>query len=303
MLATPGTLPSGPEWLFEVKWDGMRLLADVADGGLRLAGRGERELTPHFPELAELGRLAPDVLLDGEVVMLDGGLPSFAALAERLHVPVDPDTARAHPVTYIVFDILRLYGVPLLDRPLDERRATLQRLDLPAVPALSLSPAYTDGPALLEATRQRGMEGVVAKRRDGVYRPGWRSPGWTEVTHRQTRVCVVGGWQPDRSGAGRIGALLLGLPHAGGLRYVGRTGSGLAGTVTQRVLQERLVATDRSPFAGHLPRPDAARARWCEPLTVVEVADPDRATGGESRRPVFRGIRDDLRPDQVQLGC
>jgi bifunctional non-homologous end joining protein LigD len=301
MLATPGTLPAGPEWLFEVKWDGMRLLADVVDGRGRLLSRSGRDVTANFPELADLAGLAPDVLLDGEVVLLDGGIPSFAALGERMHGLVDPRAARTRPVTYMVFDVLRLYGVPLLDRPFEERRGTLERLDLAAVPTLSLSPTYTDGPALLAATLQRGMEGVVAKRRDGRYQPGRRSPSWTTVTHRQTQACLVGGWQPERNSAGRIGALLLGVPDTGGLRYAGRVGSGLVGEAAQRVLRDRLVATARPPFAERVPRVDAVGASWCEPLTVVEIAHAGWTAGGRLLQPVLRGIREDLHPDQVQL--
>jgi bifunctional non-homologous end joining protein LigD len=300
MLATPGALPDGPEWLFEVKWDGMRLLADVADGRVRLSSRSERDVTANFPELAALTDLAPDVLLDGEVVLLENGVPSFAALADRMHGPVAPRIAQARPVTFMVFDVLRLYGVPLLDRPFAERRGTLERLDLTPVPVLSLSPIYTDGAALLEATRQRGMEGVVAKRRDGVYRPGRRCPGWTKVTHRHSQACLVGGWRPERSSASRIGALLLGVPDGGALRYVGRVGSGLAGEKVQRVLQARLVHAAASPFAGPLPRAEVAGARWCEPATVIEVGHSGWTEGGRLWHPVFRGVRDDLDPAHVE---
>jgi bifunctional non-homologous end joining protein LigD len=178
MLATPGALPEGPEWLYEVKWDGMRLLADVEERVLRLTAG--RDVTAYFPELAGLAEVAPDVVLDGEIVVLDGGVPSRAALAERLKGSIEPGV---RSVTYMVFDVLRLYGVPLLDRPFGERRATLERLDIAAVPALTLSPTYADGRALLAVTGQRGLGGVVAKRTDGVYRPGLRSPGWVMVSH------------------------------------------------------------------------------------------------------------------------
>ena len=299
MLATPGDLPDGPEWLFEVKWDGMRLLADVAEGTLRLCSRTERDVTANFPELAGLTRLAPDVLLDGEVVALERGIPSFAALGERMHSPVDSRTAAARPVTYLIFDVLRLYGVSLVDRPLDERRATLERMELALVQNASLSPSYVDGPALLEVTRQRGMEGVVAKRRDSPYRPGRRSPQWVKTTHQHTQVCLVGGWRPERSTAGRIGALLLGLPDRAGLRYVGKVGAGLTGGTAQRVLHERIVGREQSPFGERLPRPDVVGARWCEPVTVVEVAHLGWTDGGRLRQPVYRGIRDDVPPEQV----
>lgn len=306
MLATPGVLPDGPEWLYEVKWDGMRVLADVVDGVLSLASRSGRDVTANFPELAELVALAPDVLLDGEVVLLENGIPSFSALAERMHGPVDERTAMARPVTFMAFDVLRLYGVPLLDRTFDERRATLDRLDALAVPTLGLSPTYVDGRALLDATSQRGMEGVVAKRRDGLYRPGRRSPGWIKVTLRRTQSCLVGGWRPESAGTARvsgsrIGALLLGIPDDEGLRFAGRVGSGLAGDVMQRALLEQLVTADRSPFRERLPRPDALGARWCEPVTVVEVSHMGWTDGGKLRQPVFRGIRDDLDADHVRL--
>jgi len=306
MLATPGALPEGPEWLYEVKWDGMRLLADVADGVLSLASRSGRDVTANFPELADLVRLAPDVLLDGEVVLLDGGIPSFAALADRMHSAVDQRVALARPVTFMVFDVLRLYGVPLVDRPFDERRATLERLDTPAVLTVGLSPTYLDGRALLDATIQRGMEGVVAKRRDGIYRPGRRSPGWVKVTCRRTQACVVGGWRPELAGTARvsgsrIGALLLGVPDADGLRYAGRVGSGLAANAAQRVLRGCLVDADSSPFRERLPRPDALGARWCDPGTVVEVTHMGWTESGRLRQPVFRGVRDDLDPGEVRL--
>jgi bifunctional non-homologous end joining protein LigD len=299
MLATPGALPDGPEWLFEVGWGGMRLLADVTGGRVRLSSRSERDVTANFPELAALSELGPDVLLDGEVVLLENGVPSFAALAERMHGPVAPHAAPARPVTFMVFDVLRLYGVPLLERPFEERRGTLERLDLAAVPALSLSPTYTDGQALFEVTRQRGMAGVVAKRRDAVYRPGRRSPAWRTATHRHSQACVVGGWRPERSSAGRIGSLLLGVPDGGGLRYVGRVGEGLTGTAVQRVLRDRLTAVGATPFTGAVPPAEAAGAHWCAPLTVVEVGHLGWTGTGRLRGPVFRGVRDDLDPAHV----
>lgn len=305
MLATPGDLPFGPEWAFEVKWDGMRLLADVVDGSLHMSSRSGRDVTANFPELAGLATLAPDLLLDGEVVLLEGGVPSFHALADRMHSPVEERVALARPVTYMAFDLLRLYGVPLLDRPLDERRATLERLDVDVVPALSLSPTYTDGAALFAATGARGMEGVVAKRRDGSYRPGLRSPGWVKTTHRHSQACLVGGWRPEGAGTAkvdvrRVGALLLGVPDVDAvLRYAGRVGSGLASAAAQRALTDRLVDSASSPFAERIPRPDTLDARWCRPDVVVEVSHLGWTDAGKLRQPVFRGIRHDLEPTEV----
>lgn len=305
MLATPGGLPVGPGWLYEVKWDGMRLLADVTDSRLTLRSRSGRDVTANFPELAGLPALAPDVVLDGEVVLLEQGVPSFHALADRMHSPVEPRVASARPVTLMVFDVVRLYGVSLVDRTLDERRATLERLDTAAVANLALSPTYTDGQALFDATAQRGMEGVVAKRRDGLYRPGTRSPSWVKATHRHAQACVVGGWRPENVGtarvsASRIGALLLGVPEADGLRFAGRVGSALASDVAQRALKGRLVDADGSPFRERLPRPEEKGARWCVPEVVVEVSHMGWTEAGKLRFPVYRGVRDDLDPGDVR---
>ncbi|MEQ3551075.1 non-homologous end-joining DNA ligase [Pseudonocardia nematodicida] len=305
MLATPGPLPTGPGWSFEVKWDGMRVLASTTGDDepvLRLHTRSGRDVTANFPELTGITGLAPDVLLDGEIVLLDGGVPSFAALAHRMQGVVGTAAALRRPVVYMVFDVLRLYGVSLLDRPLSERRATLERLDLGGVDHVEVSPRYPDGAALLAVTAERGMEGVVAKRETSSYRPGRRSPDWVKVTHRHSQSCVVGGWRPERSSTTRIGALLLGVPGPDGLEFAGRVGSGLAGEAVQQVLRDRLgpLAAESAPFAAALPREDTAGARWCVPAVVVEVAHLGWTAAARLRQPVFRGVRDDVEPADVR---
>lgn len=295
MLATPGPLPAGPEWYFEVKWDGMRLLADLsAERGLRLTSRTGRDVTAHFPELAELAALAPDVLLDGEVVQLVGGRPSFAALSERFHRVPTPAEVAATPVVYMVFDVLRLYGVPLLSRTQQERRDTLDRLAFDELVRVLISPAYDDGEALLAATQRQGLEGVVAKRRDGVYRPGQRARSWVKVAHRRTQDCLVGGWRTEKDHPSRIGALLLGVPGDGGLKFAGRVGSGVAGDVTQRRLRAGLVERAESPFTETLPKLDATGAHWCEPTLTVEISHTGWTDGHRLRHPVLQRLRLDL---------
>jgi len=178
MFATPGPLPEGPQWRYEVQWAGLRVLANVADGALRLTSRDERDVTPVFPELAALAGRLRDGLFDGEIIVLDRGVPSPAALAERMRTRRPGD----RPVAFMVFDVLRLYGVPLLHRPLDERRGTLERVAVDGAPHVALSPVYDDGHALLTATRQHRLRGVVAKRADSPYRPGVRDPAWVRVS-------------------------------------------------------------------------------------------------------------------------
>ena len=200
MLATVADrVPTGDAWVHEVKWDGMRVLVDVRDGVVTLWSRNERDVTAAYPELEGIGRDYDDMLLDGEVVALDGGRPSFHALTERMHVA---DRRRAQrlaatrPVTLMVFDLLRLFGSDLTVQPWSARRALLDRLDLSGrnwqVPEV-----YEDGAQLLAATKEQGLEGIVSKRRTSPYAVGRRSSDWRKTAHRASLSVVVGGWRPE----------------------------------------------------------------------------------------------------------
>jgi bifunctional non-homologous end joining protein LigD len=304
MLATAGAPPIGAEWLYEVKWDGMRVLADVRDREVRLFSRSERDVTVGFPELAALGSVIQDGMVDGEIIALSDGLPSFTALAERMQVA---DARRANalaeqlPVTVMCFDLLRLYGVDLLGRPLTERRASLANLGLPQR-NWQLSPSYDDGAVLYSATREQGLEGIVAKRLNSPYQPGRRSPDWVKSAHRKDQACVVGGWRPETSSPAAIGALLIGVPDgSGGLAFAGRVGSGIGRRHSQDLLRSLApLARAGSPFSSVVPAIDAAGARWCDPSVVVEVRHLGWTPANRLRQPVFRGLRPDLRPDGVR---
>jgi bifunctional non-homologous end joining protein LigD len=314
MLATAadpasGLPADGTRWAYEVKWDGMRVLADLHDGTLHLVSRRGNDVTAAYPELAALATAHPDALLDAEVVVLRGGVPSFEALAERMHVRERRRAqalAAAAPATLIVFDVLRLYGVDLTARPWTERREVLERLSASGR-AWQLSPVYDDRDALLAATLEQHLEGVVAKRRESRYLPGARSPDWVKLAHRRTQTCLVGGWRPEVSDDRRIGALLIGLPappQAGsgtdgaGLRFAGRVGSGLAAAAAQEQLAPLLEARRRSgsPFVTAVPREDALGTTWVEPTLLVEVRHLGHTEGGRLRQPVFLGVRTDLTP-------
>jgi len=301
MLATPapqvGALPRGPAWAFEVKWDGVRALADTTGGPLRLWSRNERDVTPAYPELAGLAVL-PGAVLDGEIVLLAGGVPSFAALAERMHVRDARRAAalaRRQPVSYMVFDVLRLDGLDVTGLPYDERRAVLAGLALPE--RVQLSPSYADGDDLWQVTLDHGLEGVVAKRRTSTYQVGRRSADWVKSAHVRTRVALVGGWREESTGTGRLGALMLGAhDEDGALRFLGRAGSGLTGPVAQdlgRLLRER----PDCPFDDEVPALDARGARWCDPLVLVDTRYLNRTPDGRLRQPVIRGIRTDASAD------
>ncbi len=302
MLASPArAIPTGDGWVHEVKWDGMRILADVQGAQLRLTSRSERDVTVAFPELAGLVGTFEDMLLDGEVVALQNGSPSFAALAERFHVTSARRAAAlaaTNPVTFMVFDLLRLYGVDLTARSFADRRATLERLEL-AGPHWQVPRTFTDGPLLHGATRDQGLEGIVSKRLASRYLPGTRSDDWRKSPHRTSLSVVIGGWRPETDNA-RLGAVLVGVPAPGGLRYLGRVGSGIAGKAGTALAKDLApLTTDRSPFIGDVPRVDASGATWVHPVLVCEVQALGLTAQHRLRQPAYRGLRPDLTPGDI----
>ncbi|WP_277497516.1 non-homologous end-joining DNA ligase [Nocardioides sp. ChNu-99] len=310
MLATRGdAVPAAAGWVHEVKWDGMRVLAHVRDGALRLESRNGNTVTAAYPELAGLvdavgGR---DAVIDAEVVAFADGRPSFAALADRMHVRDTRRAARlaaAQPVTLVAFDLLEVGGRSLLRRPLAERRERLEAL-VAVDDRWQVPPTYDDGAMLLAATDQQGLEGIVSKRAESPYQPGARSRDWLKFPHRRRESYVVGGWRPETGSTSRLGALLVGTPTAAGLLYRGRVGSGIAGKAGP-VLRDLLAPLERgtSPFADEVPRVDATGTHWVEPVVVVDVealglgGAPDES-GARLRQPSYRGVRSDLEAEDL----
>ncbi|MFC8851230.1 MULTISPECIES: non-homologous end-joining DNA ligase [unclassified Micromonospora] len=301
MLATTGPLPVGADWAYEFKWDGVRALADVVGGRQHLYARSGVQITAAYPELITLAEQVDDALLDGEVVLLnEAGQPSFTALAERMHVRDPAKAARlaaSVPVTYLIFDLLRLRGADLTGRPWRERRDLLEGLGLGGA-RWAVPPVFADGPATYEAAGEHGLEGVMAKRAGSAYRPGVRSPDWVKVKLEVTGDFVVGGWRP---GARRIGGLLVGVPRPDGrLTYRGRVGGGIGAALERELLRElEPLRSGNSPFGGDVPREDARGANWVIPRIVVEVKYGQRTPDGRLRFPRVLRLRPDKPPEEV----
>jgi bifunctional non-homologous end joining protein LigD len=306
MLATNSELPHDDEhWSFEMKWDGVRALAAVDAGRIRLTARRGNDVTDRYPELETITDAmgSTSALLDGEIVALDAkGRPSFELLQPRMHV-ASPSTARQlaarMPVVYMLFDVLWLDGHNVTDRPYTERRALLEALRL-AGPSWQTPPGHVgDGQAMLDTSRELGLEGVVAKRLDSRYEPGRRSPAWRKVKVVCAQEFVVGGWLPGNNRlASHLGSLLVGYhDEAGALRYAGRVGSGIDER-TRANLEELLarLARDTSPF---VDAPRLNDAHWVDPVSVVEVEFYEWTQAGILRHPRFKGRRDDIDPDAV----
>jgi len=301
MLATAGPLPTGPGWAFELKWDGVRAIVEASAGATRVYARRGHEITVAYPELAGLAAsVGRDAVFDGEVTVLDAaGRPSFKALAERMHVR---DAMRAAklattlPVTYLIFDLLRLDGVDLHSRPYAERRRLLDDLGIAADRWLA-PPSFDDGLATTAAAREYRLEGVVAKRTDTPYRPGLRTPEWIKVKLEHTAEFVVGAYRP---GARALGSLLVGVPTADGLAFRGRVGGGISAASERELLKVLgpLRATG-SPFVDALPREDSRGAIWVRPEAVVELKFSERTVDRRLRFPRFLRLRPDLAPDEV----
>ncbi len=310
MLATPGPPPAGrlAEWAVEMKWDGVRALAFVADGRLRLFSRTGKDITATYPELSPLAAALPGraALLDGEIVAFADGRPDFEALQPRMHVS-SPDAAlrlaERIPVTYLAFDLLWLDGISLTARRYTERREILDSV-MPNGPGWLCPPAFP-GPeldAVRDVSVAQGLEGVLAKRLDSAYEPGIRSPNWRKLKNQLRQEVVVAGWKPGQGNRqGLIGSLLAGLHDADGkLRYCGHVGTGFSDE-TLRMLTERLAVLRRpdSPFGEPVPAEHARSAVWVEPRLVVEVTFDRWTRAGRMRAPSYRGLRDDKDPADV----
>jgi bifunctional non-homologous end joining protein LigD len=300
--------PVGDAWMHEVKWDGMRVLADVSDGRLRLTSRNGNVVGTAYPELVVGDHLPADALLDGEIVTLDGGLPSFATLAGRMHVRNERrarELAERHPVTFMAFDVLRLYGVELLTMPQEERRGVLDRIELGGDGDAShwrTPPAYDDGAVLWTATKAQGLEGVVSKRRTATYRPGRRTKDWIKSPHRRVESYAVVGWNPQVGTQSTIGSVWVASPDgAGGWVVAGRVGSGIAGPVVATLTRLLTpLARDTCPLPTRPPDPDIKAARWVEPRVVIDVRHIGHQPDGRIRQPVFKAVRTDLAVEDLE---
>ncbi len=317
MLAASGPLPTGAQWCYEFKWDGVRALVSIRrqeEGGIRIHSRSGADITQTYPEVVAVARRLLDATgeggrngfrLDGEIVAFGpDGRPSFGALQSRMAVN---DEARARrlaasaPASFLPFDVLVYDGRDVMGLPYEERRALLESLPVDAPPSLC-APDVTA--ADVEAiAHEQGLEGVVAKLKGRPYEPGRRSSSWIKKPFRRRQDVVVGGWEPGQHGrAGQLGALLVGVYEGGVLTYAGQVGSGFSGR-TLAELQKRLAAlpSTEPPFAAltGLPARDYAAARWVRPELVAVVEFREWTTEGRLRAPSFKGLRFDIAPEAV----
>jgi len=291
--------PDSDEFLYEVKWDGIRALISLDEGQLTIRGRNGLDVTQQFPELLvpEKAFRATSGLFDGEIVCLEAdGKPNFRDVIHRMQQRGAGAIERGkvkHPAVCYLFDCLFLDGRSIMNEPLTRRREWLQDA-LRKDGVYRFSETVEDGASLLEAVRQMGLEGILAKKRNSPYMPGTRNESWLKIKVRQTVECLIIGYtRGTRDRAGAFGALHLAQAESSELIYIGKVGSGFDDPTLKAVAAElRALTTIKRPIKA---KPlDAAQTVWVEPKLVCEVQFGSRTKDGILREPVFLRLRPDL---------
>lgn len=303
MLAKLTSQPfSNKEWVFEIKWDGFRALAYV-NKDLSLKSRNGKELKYTFPELEDLAQLAHNVVLDGEIIVMKEGKADFQTLLERgkalSPTEIKLQTSRS-PAVYVVFDILEKDGKTLITLPLMERKQILQNSVREGQHVLLSDFVETNGAAYYAAALDKGIEGVVAKRKDSPYEPGVRSDNWLKIKKLRSCDCVISGYTRGTGVRNKtFGALLLGLYNQEGKPvYVGKVGTGFSQDTLQTLSEAfQKLEADASPFKVDVPD----EVTWLKPKLVCEVLYQDVTRDVKLRMPRFRSLREDKLPSECTM--
>ncbi|MGE5530093.1 MAG: non-homologous end-joining DNA ligase [Patescibacteria group bacterium] len=301
MLAVATAPFDAEDHTFELKWDGIRCLSFI-DGGTRLQSRNLRALNEIYPDLDGLHqavRGAPCVL-DGEIVALRDGKPSFLALQKRHHARLPATVkslARRIPVVYMIFDVLYWEGKDITRLPFRRRREILEETLAPADRFILTQVVPERGRDYFAAAAALGLEGVVGKKLDGPYLPGRRSRHWVKFKHTRTASFAVCGWTENPTARGALASLVLGAYVDGRLANFGLVGTGFSRSDLAFWERElKAFATVTCPFTGAPLRMKGFH--WAEPRLVCDVQYLELTDQGTLRHPLYRGLREDVAPEE-----
>lgn len=298
MLAKAAEAPfSSKDWIFEVKWDGIRAISYVNDK-LMIRSRNDKELKDNFPELEELTILVRNAVLDGEIVVMKEGKADFQTLLERSKLTSARDIeymARKSPATYIVFDILEESGKSLIDLPLIERKNVLTQTLKEGKHVILSMYVEDEGEAYYEEAVKRGVEGTVAKKKDSRYLPGVRSESWLKIKKLHTCDCVIFGYTAGEGArSGSLGALILGLYEKGKPVYVGKVGTGFSENTLAELMRlfKDLQTSEKTLEGVDIPE----KITWLRPELICEIAYQAVTRDYRLRMPRFHFLRSDKAP-------
>jgi DNA ligase D-like protein (predicted ligase)/DNA ligase D-like protein (predicted 3'-phosphoesterase) len=289
------------DWIFEVKWDGFRAIAYVEEP-FSLKSRNKKELKQNFPELKELSKLSSNIVVDGEIIVMREGKPDFQSLLERGKTGSKgeiQEKSNLTPAVYIVFDILEKDGKPLTSLPLTERKAILQDSLREGSYVLLSDFIEEKGEAYFQSVLEKGLEGIVGKRKDSQYEEGLRTGSWVKIKKLKTCDCVIFGYTKGNDSRGAtFGALLLGVYDNGQPTYLGKVGTGFTQEMIRTLTEKfKKIKTNLAPFK---PEP-GDMVTWLEPKLVCEVAYQVLTRDIKLRMARFKRLRDDKQPQQCTL--
>jgi DNA ligase D-like protein (predicted ligase)/DNA ligase D-like protein (predicted 3'-phosphoesterase) len=289
------------DWIFEVKWDGFRAIAYI-EQPLSIRSRNGKELKQIFPELQELTRLAKDIVVDGEIIVMRKGVPDFQSLLERGQAVSQGEIERQSkrsPAVYIVFDILEKDSNPLTKLPLMERKKILKDSLREGSNVLLCDFIEERGEDYFQLTLQKNLEGVIAKSKDSPYEEGLRTGSWLKIKKLKTVDCVIFGYtRGEQAREATFGALVLGLYDGGKPVYVGKVGTGFSQQMLNLLMDTfDKIRTDAEPFNAE----SSDRVTWLEPKLVCEVAYQVATRDMRLRMARFRRLREDKIPSECTI--